>query len=357
MAAMDHPNGSATTASVKPTRHIDFARTTAYEMAVGNVLNKTTMALIELGVFDALARAGKKQLTVQEIVESAMPNKVVNTVDQNGTAPAQRLYELSPVGKFFAKNEDDEDVGSFAWTVQFCESLALHAFTDARRPLPSFVLEEKSSSSSTSHPMFSELFVQNPALGKLFDQVNHANSKDNNPRILESYHGFEGVSVLVDVGGGYGASLKAIIARYPHIKGINFDLPLVIAECPALPGVEHVSGDMLKSIPSGGDAIFMKWILHNFDDECNLKVLKNCWAALPTGGKVIVVEMVLPDVVDPDNCDRTMFLFDIITMQNSGSRERTEKEFRELGLAAGFAHVNVVCQMHSVGTIFEMLKA
>ncbi|KAG0596422.1 hypothetical protein M758_UG252700 [Ceratodon purpureus] len=83
--------------------------------------------------------------------------------------------------------------------------------------------------------MFSELFVQNPALGKLFDQVNHANSKDNNPRILESYHGFEGVSVLVDVGGGYGASLKAIIARYPHIKGINFDLPQVIAECPALP--------------------------------------------------------------------------------------------------------------------------
>lgn len=68
------------------------------------------------------------------------------------------------------------------------------------------------------------------------------------------------------------------------------------------------------------------------------------------------MEMMTPEVINPDNCNRTMVLMDIHMLQYFHARERTETDFRELGLAAGFSQVNVVCQMHSVGTIFEMLK-
>lgn len=78
-------------------------------------------------------------------------------------------------------------------------------------------------------------------------------------KILKEYKGFEGLKSIVDVGGGNGSILKAIISRYPSIEGTNFDLPPIIEKQPIYPGIQHVAGDMFTSIPAG-DAIFMKVI-------------------------------------------------------------------------------------------------
>ncbi|KAK0583392.1 hypothetical protein LWI29_036440 [Acer saccharum] len=92
--------------------------------------------------------------------------------------------------------------------------------------------------------------------------------------------GFENVKHLVDVGGGLGVTLKAVTAKFPHIKGINFDLPHVIQHAPQYPGVEHVGGDMFESVPKG-DAIFMKWILHDWSDEHCLRTrFLDSWSQL-----------------------------------------------------------------------------
>lgn len=241
MAAMDQ-SATAATRVKQASRQVDAARTTAFEMALTHTLNTTTLALIELGVFDALA--GNNKLTAHEIAASAIAAKAVNIrnlermlrvmvayriIIESTSEIGSRLYELSPVGEFFASNEDDDDVGSFVWTMKYSESPALHAFAATRVPLASFILEEKKSGPSEGHLMFSEFFVENPAMGKLFGMLNNAHSKDNNPRILDSYQGFEGVKVLGDMVGGYGATLKTVIARYPHVKGVNFDLPQAIA--------------------------------------------------------------------------------------------------------------------------------
>ncbi|KAL6209544.1 hypothetical protein ACLB2K_020484 [Fragaria x ananassa] len=87
-------------------------------------------------------------------------------------------------------------------------------------------------------------------------------------RILDSYKGFEHLTQLVDVGGGLGVALSLITSRYPHIKGINYDLPHVIKQAPQYPGVEHVGGDMFSNIPKH---------------------------TIPDNGKVIVVEVLVPD--------------------------------------------------------------
>jgi hypothetical protein len=97
--------------------------------------------------------------------------------------------------------------------------------------------------------------------------------------------------------------------------------------------------------------------LHNWGDEHVLKLLKNCWSVLPSGGKAIVVDHVMPEVIDPEEVDKAILIMDVMMMANHNSQERTESEFRRLGLAAGFSQVNLVCQIRSSGSVVEMLKA
>ncbi|CAA6656519.1 unnamed protein product [Spirodela intermedia] len=146
-----------------------------------------------------------------------------------------------------------------------------------------------------------------PRFNNLFKATMFNNSTITVKTMLEIYGGFDGLGVLMDVGGGIGATLNMIISKHPSIKGINFDLPHVIADAPSFSGVEHVGGDMFASVPSG-DAIFMKWILHDWSDENCLKVLTNCWKALPDLGKVIVMESILPQTPETTREAQTLFL-------------------------------------------------
>ncbi|KAL5572236.1 hypothetical protein UlMin_021834 [Ulmus minor] len=174
-------------------------------------------------------------------------------------------------------------------------------------------------------------------------------------KILEFYKGFEHLSQLVDVGGGLGVTLNLITSKYPHIKGINFDLPRVIQQAPSYPGVEHVGGDMFERVPSG-DAIFMKWILHNWNDEKCLKLLKNCYNAIPSNGKVIVVDEVLPVKVDSSTATKRTFQIDMVMMtQLQGAKERNQQEILALATAAGFSDVKFDCCVYNF-CVMEFLK-
>ncbi|XAR52135.1 Caffeate O-methyltransferase [Bertholletia excelsa] len=180
-------------------------------------------------------------------------------------------------------------------------------------------------------------------------------NKAHGMTVFETYKGFEGINTLVDVGGGTGKTLNMILSKYPSIKGINFDLPHVIEEAPAYPGVKHVEGDMFVSVPNG-DAIFMKWICHDWSDEHCSKLLKNCYDALPENGKVIVAEFVLPE--SPDTSARTKLVVhvDVVMLaQSPGGKERTLKEFEALASGAGFEGVRVMCSAFNTH-ILEFLK-
>ncbi|XP_021715143.1 caffeic acid 3-O-methyltransferase-like [Chenopodium quinoa] len=158
------------------------------------------------------------------------------------------------------------------------------------------------------------------------------------------YDGFDGVGRLVDVGGSAGDCLKMIMSKYSCIKeGINFELPEVVAQAPQIPGVTHVGGDMFKSIPSG-DAIFMKWVLTTWSDDEIKLIMKNCYEALPAGGKLIACEPVLPDTSDDSHRTRALLSGDIFVMTIYGAkgRHRMEEEYRQLGISAGFPHFRAV---------------
>ncbi|KAJ7963407.1 Caffeic acid O-methyltransferase [Quillaja saponaria] len=161
--------------------------------------------------------------------------------------------------------------------------------------------------------------------------------------ILEKYRGFENIKQLVDVGGGYGFTLNMIKFKYPNIKGINFDLPHVIKNAPLHPGIQNVEGDMFINVPKS-DGILLKCILHDWSDDHCLEILKSCYSALPYEGKVIVIEIILPDVPETTAASRFIQQLDLIMMtQHVGGKERTKHEFESLALSAGFKGIRFEC--------------
>ncbi|MCL7032543.1 hypothetical protein MKW94_016914 [Papaver nudicaule] len=250
----------------------------------------------------------------------------------------QRLYGLASVCKYFTRDQDNGvSVAPLALMIPdkvFMDSW--YHFKDA--------VMEGGIPFNRAHGMSA---FEYPGVDFIFNQVFNKAMSDHTTltmkKVLETYKGFEGIKVLVDVGGGVGVTTKMITAKYPELKGINFDLPHVLADAPSYPGVEHVGGDMFLSVPRG-EAIFMKWILHDWSDEHCLKLLKNCYEALPDCGKVIIVEANLPAVVDESVTSKLLYASDMIMLaQNPGGKERTFSEFEALAKQSGFASCEILC--------------
>ncbi|KAI3867635.1 hypothetical protein MKW98_006012 [Papaver atlanticum] len=154
--------------------------------------------------------------------------------------------------------------------------------------------------------------------------------------------GFNGIGLLVDVGGGTWTMLAEIVKANPQIQGINFDLPHVVATASDLPGVKHVGGDMFADIPKA-DAFIMKSLLHDWTDEDYTKILKNCYNAITNkkSGKVIIVGIVLR-AEGSGLFDKTGLILHMVMMAHtSGGKERTEVEWKMLLNNAGFPRCNI----------------
>ena len=131
--------------------------------------------------------------------------------------------------------------------------------------------------------------------------------------------------------------LALILDRYPDAQGVLFDAPNVVTETGndlerhvAAGRAERVGGDFFEAVPSG-DVYLLKFIVHDWDDERALSILTNCRIAMAPGGRVLIVEMVVPAgnaESDVKNMDVTMLVF-------TGGRERTEREYGDLLHRAG----------------------
>ncbi|GFY88185.1 O-methyltransferase family protein [Actinidia rufa] len=187
---------------------------------------------------------------------------------------------------------------------------------------------------------------------KFIDYMN-CTSRIVNTLMLTGYKdGFDSVESVVDVGGGSGSTMIEIVKAHPHIKGTNFDLPHVVATAPAYPGVTHVGGDMLESIPHA-DVIPMQRIMHNWSDEDCIKILKNCRKAIPEKtGKVVILDVVVNP--ESDNAfDRVGMIFDIMMMALfSGGKERTELQWKRILEGGGFPRYKII-KIPTVESIIE----
>jgi len=156
---------------------------------------------------------------------------------------------------------------------------------------------------------------------------------------------FSRFGTIVDVGGGQGWLLSAILAAAPAARGILLDLPHVVetarpvvAERGVADRCRLVGGSFFESIPAGGDAYVMKWIIHDWDDEDATRILRNIRTVIQPAGRLLVFDRVLPEqITDGDPVTQQGTLNDLNMLVNVTGRERTEVEFRRLFAAGGFA--------------------
>jgi hypothetical protein len=150
---------------------------------------------------------------------------------------------------------------------------------------------------------------------------------------------FSWTATVVDLGGGHGAFMATILRAYPHIRGILVDLPAaidgakrVMASEGLMDRCEFVTQDFFASVPGGGDLYTMKDILHDWDDDRAIALLRTCRRAMADDSRLLLVERVIP----PGNVPHPGKLLDVTMLVITGGRERTEAEFRGLLEAAGF---------------------
>ncbi|CAL9200603.1 unnamed protein product [Musa hybrid cultivar] len=335
----------------------------ALQLSCGAVLPMVLKVAIELGLLQIIVKSGPDTPLSSEEIAAQLPsenpeaaaawvdrilrllaaNKIVGCVVEAGADDRRsRKYSMAPICKYLTENED----GSLA------NLLLMHhdkVFLDLWYYSHSLLEREltwhylKGSVVDGRLPVMAAYGMScfdyqstDPRFNKIFNEAMRGHTAVIVNQLLRTYGGFDDVKVLVDVGGGVGATLGMITSRHPHIKGINLDLPHVISGAQPLPGVQHVSGDMFEAVPSG-DAIFLKWILHDWNDGHCAKLLNNCWKALPEKGKVIVMECILPVVPEVTPRDQYIYQLDICMLAYTiGGKERTKQEFQALAMDAGF---------------------
>lgn len=162
--------------------------------------------------------------------------------------------------------------------------------------------------------------------------------------VVDAYD-FSQIDVLVDVGGGQGALLTAILAANPRLQGILFDQPHVLSEAEAF--LAHadvasrcrvVNGSFFDSVPAGADAYILKSIIHDWDDASAVRILRVCREAMAARGKVLLVEHVIGRGNDRDPAK----YMDLNMLVMLGGRERTADEFGTLFSEAGLSLTRVV---------------
>jgi SAM-dependent methyltransferase len=168
-------------------------------------------------------------------------------------------------------------------------------------------------------------------------------------------YNFSNAKTVVDVGGGQGALIAAILAKYPEVHGILFErgslLPAakgVLESAGVLDRCELVEGDFFEAIRGGADTYILSQVLHDWSDKAAAKILATCRQAMPPDGKLLIVERVAPDWPGQEDA-----MLDLNILLLMGGRERTQTEYDALLAKAGFR----TSQVLKMGETWRLIEA
>ena len=311
-------------------------------LLVGNQIQQAIYVAAKLGIADQLQDGPRDSAELAEIV-GAHPDalrRLLRALASYGVVAAddERRFSLTPLGELL-RSGTPRSVRPFAlWS----GGVSYQAFG---------ALEH---SVRTGGPAFEHLFgqefftylAQHPESGEVFDEMM---SRHTAPvACAVAGYDFSGVDVVVDVGGGRGELLAAILSTHPAIRGVLVDQPRVLDEARRVferTGVADrctsVFGDIRRALPVG-DAYVLKSVLHGLPDDEAVQVLANCRRAMRPNGMLLVVEFVLPC----DNGPSPGLLMDLLMLVGCHGRERTAAEFAALFEAVGLRLVEITATRH-----------
>ncbi len=306
------------------------------QMAHGYIISSALGAAVRLNIADVLA---DNKMHVDVLAEKTGTDKdslhrllrllsSLEIFEQVGN----RIYANNEASHSLRSDNSDSQRGFIEFITD-----AFH-FTNYADIVPTIKTGRPATEINTGKNIF-ELLANDAEEQKRFNDAMTDLSKGAVTAVLDAYD-FSGIKLLVDVAGGHGRLLTAILAQYPEMNGAVFDLPQVadgaknLIKTLGLDGrCQVIAGDFFKELPQA-DGYLMKHIVHDWNDEHALLILKNCRAAMAQTGvsKLILIEMLLPVNNEPHP---SVFL-DIEMMVLPGGRERSEEEYRQLLHKAGF---------------------
>jgi len=313
-----------------------------FQMIIGKWISQALGTIVEIGVPDQLAKGARqcRDLALEAGVSEDGLYRLLRALASVGLLAegAHRRFRLTGMGQLLRSDHAQ----SLAWYARFV------AHDTTWRPWGQLRY-----SVTTGMPAFDhvydasvfEHFSRNPEDAAVFNDAMTSISAME-ARVASAAYDFKGVGTLMDVAGGHGLLLATVLRRHKRMRGVLFDLPHVAANAAETfthagiaSRVRIESGDFFKELPSGADAIIMKHILHDWDDESATRILQVCHRALGTRGKVLIVDPVVP----PGNVPHYGKLLDLeMLVLTPRGRERTKAEFAKLLRGAGFRMSRVI---------------
>jgi len=311
------------------------------ELILGAWTSQAITTAADLGVADALA-AGPLPLDALAGKVGANPDalrRLLRALTSRGifALRADGRYELTPLADLLRSNAavSMAAMARFVGSRQQREHWSL--LTEAIRTGTSVVRKLRGTS-------FFEYMGEDAEFGQLFDDAMTSLSSAAIGPVVQAYD-FSPYGTVVDVAGGHGRLLAAILDSAPRSQGVLYDLPDVIAgatplllELGVAERVRLAEGSFFDGVPAGGDAYVLKHIVHDWDDEPCVQILRNVRSAAGTGATLLLVEAVVP----ADDSAPVVKLVDMEMLVINNGRERTADEYRRLLEAGGFAVTRVV---------------
>ncbi len=321
-------------------------------LMVGGWITQAVYVAAELGIADLLTDGPR---TAEELAEHTHAHggalyRVLRALATVGifTEDADRRFSLTPVANCL-RSDIPDSLRSFAIMVgaEFYQSWGnlLHS---ARTGEPGF--QER-----FGVPFF-QYMTEHPDRHAIYDAAMMVHGVAETEPMLDACD-FSAFGTVVDIGGGNGRMLAAILNRHPSVEGILFDLPAVVDRSRAIISelglsrrCQIVGGDFFASVPAA-DAYVLRHIIHDWEDAEATSILHNCRDAMNPDGRILVVETVIPPLNEP--CFGKWL--DLMMLLVNG-RERTEEQYRRLFSQAGLTLSRIIPTAHEVN-IIEGIRA
>lgn len=317
-----------------PTDHTDpFAPSVLHDVMYGHIHSAALRAVAVHRVADHLADGPRTpaELAARTGTDASALRRVLRLLAVRGLfhEDERGAFRLAEAGRPLRTDvPDSQHAGVVMITDPMFGRSAAELPETVRTGRPSFDL-------SYGVPFFEHL-LKSPDDRAVFDAGMAALSGPVDELVARSYTFPEG-SRVVDVGGGRGGLLRAVLGRGPALHGVLFDQPATVAEHlldrPELAGRWRTeAGDFFTAVPPGGDFYLLKHILHDWNDEDGLRILGSVRRAAEPGARLLVVDAVLPGSSVP----HPGVELDIVMLLAVTGRERTASEFEALLARAGF---------------------
>jgi hypothetical protein len=312
-----------------------------YLMSQGAVITRALSLAAELGLADLLANGPRdtEQLAQATSTHARSLYRMLRLLSSLGVFTEARpgQFALTPLGECLRSAVP----GSMrSWLRMLGLKVWFHTYAEA---LHSLRTGEPAFERGVGTEFFDYL-TTHPQEGEIFNAAMSDFGRGVAAAVVREYD-FSGLAKIVDVGGGNGSLVSAILQAHPRMTGILFDQPHVIEGARRAIGdaglanrCDIVSGDFFSFVPADGDLYVLQRIIHDWDDDRALKILRNCRAVMKDTGRLLLVETVIPPGDEPHPGK----LGDFVMLTALGGQERTAEEHAQLLDRAGFRLNRVV---------------